>query len=195
LGLDNSELTLFLGFDLHFSKKWKLSGEYFGLRNRGGRVLEENLQWEDFTLQEGSYVSAGLNFNIYRVYVGRIFTRGQKHEFGGGLGFHLMNVRTFIEGEFLTSEGDIGFEKSTKSITIPLPNLGLWYFYAPTTKLALTLRADVFAISINEFSGSLWDLTPGLSYQFLIILVQLLITGILNLEQILILQIGKEALI
>ncbi len=128
--------------------------------------MEENLQWEDFVFQEGSNVSAGINFNIYRVYVGRIFTRGQKHEFGGGLGFHLMHVNTFIEGEVLTSEGDLGFEKNNKSITIPLPNLGLWYFYAPITKLAITLRADVFAISINDFSGNLWDLTPGLSYQF-----------------------------
>lgn len=166
LGFDNSELTFFLGFDWHFAKKWKLSGEYFGLRNRGDRVLDKDIQWEDYILEEGTNVSAGINFNIYRVYVGRIITSGQKHEFGGGLGFHFMNVRTFIEGDFLTSEGDISFEKSSKSITIPLPNLGLWYFYAPTTKLALTARADVFAISINEFSGSLWDLTPGISYQF-----------------------------
>lgn len=166
-GFDNSEATFFLGFDWRFAKKWKLSAEYFGLRNSGNRTLDQDIIWEDFTLEEGSNVSAGINFNIYRAYVGRIFTSGQKHEFGGGIGFHFMNINTYLEGAFLTSEGDLVFDKNSKSITIPLPNLGLWYYYAPTTKLALTARADVFAISINEFSGNLWDITPGITYQFL----------------------------
>ncbi|MCF6308471.1 MAG: porin family protein [Flavobacteriaceae bacterium] len=166
LGFDNAEATFFGGFDWRFSKKWKLSAEYFGLRNRGSRILDKDLQWEDFVLKEGSNVKAGLNFNIYRVYIGRIFTHGKKHEFGGGLGFHFMNVRTFVEGDFFVNDVSIGFEKSRKSITIPLPNLGLWYFYTPTSKLALTARVDVFAISINKFSGNLWNLTPGISYQF-----------------------------
>ena len=40
LGFDNSELTLFLGFNWHFSKKWK---EYFNLKNSNKRVLEEDI--------------------------------------------------------------------------------------------------------------------------------------------------------
>jgi len=164
-GFDNSELTFFLGFDWRFSEKWKLSFEYFGLKNSGSRVLEEDIEWEDLIFNEGTNVKAGIGFNLYRIYVGRTFSRGQKHEFGGGLGVHAMNVKASIEGDALTSEGNHSFEKSKKSITIPLPNLGLWYYYAPTTKWAFTARLDVFAISIGDFSGSLWDITPGVQYQ------------------------------
>ena len=164
-GFNNSEATLFLGFDWHFSKKWKLSFEYFSLKNSGSRVLTEDIMWEDLIFKEGTNVKAGINYNLYRIYVGRIFSRGQKHEFGGGLGVHAMNVKAFIEGDALTSEGNHSFEKSRKSITIPLPNLGLWYYYAPNTKWAFTTRLDVFAISIGDFSGSLWDITPGVQYQ------------------------------
>ena len=163
---DNSQITFFLGFDWRFAKKWKLSSEYFSLKNSNNRVLNEDINWGDLTFEEGTNVKGGINFNMYRVYVGRIFTSGQKHEFGGGLGVHAMNVKVFLEGDVLTSEGDISFEKSRKTITVPLPNLGLWYFYAPNTKWAFTARLDVFALSIGDFSGSLWDITPGVSYQF-----------------------------
>lgn len=38
-------------------------------------------------------------------------------------------------------------------------------FYAPNTKWAFIARLDVFAISIGDFSGSLWDIAPGVNYQ------------------------------
>lgn len=31
--------------------------------------------------------------------------------------------------------------------------------------MALTARIDVFALAIGEFSGSLWNITPGVNYQ------------------------------
>ncbi len=39
---------------------------------------------------------------MYRVYISRIFTRGQKHEFEGGFGVHAMNVSAFLESDGLT---------------------------------------------------------------------------------------------
>lgn len=128
LGVENRQSTFLLGFDWHFSKKWKLSIEYFGLKNSNSKVLKEDIIWDDFTFKEGSNVNGGTNFNIYRVSFGRIFSRGQNHEFGGSIGVHVMNAKVFLEGDVITSEGDVVFDKSRKSITIPLPNLGLWYF-------------------------------------------------------------------
>lgn len=165
-GLEDNQSTFLLGFDWRFSKKWKLAVEYFGLKKSKSRELKENITWEDLTLEEGTNVKGGYNFSLYRVYFGRIFTQGQKHEFGGGLGVHAINVRVFIEGDVLTNQGDVSFQKSRKSITIPLPNIGLWYYYAPFEKLAFTARADFFALTIDEFSGNLWNLTPGINYQF-----------------------------
>lgn len=165
-GMENSELTLFAGFQWRFAKKWKLSTDYFGIQNSGSRVLQEDINWGDFTFKQGSNISGALAFKLYRIYVGRIFTSGAKHEFGGGLGVHAMNVKVTLAGDALTSEGDLSFERSRKSITIPLPNIGLWYFYAPTTKWAFTSNFDVFYLAIGEYSGKLVNLTPGVNYQF-----------------------------
>lgn len=56
--------------------------------------------------------------------------------------------------------------------TQPLPNIALWYYYyyyyyAPTEKWAFTARFDWFGISIDEFSGSLWDFGPRVNYQII----------------------------
>lgn len=165
-GLEDSQLTFFAGFNWRFAKKWKLSTAYFSLQNSGSSVLQEDINWEDFTFKQGSNVNGALNFNLYRIYVGRIFSSGAKHEFGGGLGVHAMNIIISIEGEVLSSAGDHSFEKSRSSITLPLPNIGLWYFYAPTPKWAFTSSFDFFYLTIGEYSGNLVNLTPGVNYQF-----------------------------
>lgn len=165
IGLKDEQTTLFFGSNWRFAEKWKLSVDYFGLKNSGSGVLEEDINWDDFTFEQGTNVGATSGFNLYRIYVGRIFTRGAKHEFGGGLGVHAINLRASIEGEVLTNKGDHSFETSRKSVTIPLPNLGLWYFYAPNTKWAFTSKFDVFYIAIGDFSGNLINITPGVKYQ------------------------------
>lgn len=164
--LDNSEATFFGGFDWRFAKKWKLGFEYFGLSNENKVSLEEDFEWEDIIFKEGTGVKGGVKINIYRAFIGRIFTSGNKHEFGGGLGAHTMSVKAYIAAQLNVNDDEYSGESSSKSITLPLPNLGIWYYFTPTSKLALTARFDVFAISINEFSGSLWDVTPGIQYQF-----------------------------
>ena len=166
-GVKDVQTTLFLGGTWRFAEKWKLSLDYFGLKNSGSKVLEEDIHWDDLTFEQGTNVKGANRFNMYRIYVGRIFTRGEKHEFGGGLGVHAINVEVSIEGDVLTNLEDISFERSRKSITLPLPNLGLWYFYAPTAKWAFTSKLDVFYISIGDFSGNLLNVTPGVHYQFL----------------------------
>lgn len=164
-GLESSQTTFLFSFDWRFAKKWKVAFEYFGINNSNTRTLNKDVTWEDFTLEQGTNIKGGVDFRIYRIYFGRIFTQGQKHQFGGGLGVHLMNTRASIEGNVLTNLGDVVFETSRKTITIPLPNLGLWYYYTPIPKLALIARVDFFTLSINEFSGTLWNVTPQANYQ------------------------------
>jgi hypothetical protein len=165
-GIETSEFTLFAGFEWRFAKKWKLSTNYFGIQNSGSKVLEKDINWGDYTIKQGTNVYGKIGINVYRIYVGRIFTSGAKHEFGGGLGVHAMNAKAIIEGEMLSSEGDFSFQRSRKSITLPLPNFGLWYYFAPNTNWAFTSNLDVFYLAIGNYSGNLVNLSPGVNYQF-----------------------------
>ena len=163
--LNNNEATLFLNFEWRFTKKWKLSAEYFALKQSHIAELEEDIVFEDVTFEKGTNITGGFGLNMYRIYVGRSLLTRLKHELGVGLGVHALNTSAFIEGDAFTSEGDINFERRKVSVTIPLPNIGFWYFYTPNTKWALVARVDWFGITIGDYSGSLWNVAPGVKYQ------------------------------
>lgn len=164
--LKDSEITLFAGFEWRFAKKWRLATDYFGVQNSGSRILKEDLVWDNFTLEKGTNASGIIKMHLYRLYVGRIFSSGAKHEFGGGLGIHAINTDVTVEGDVLTSEGDNSFESSRKTAMVPLPNIALWYYYAPNTKWAFTANFDVFYMKIGDYSGNLVNFSPGVNYQF-----------------------------
>lgn len=167
--LNDNEPTLFLKFDWKFAKMWIVSGEYFSVKNAHTLSLEKDIEWEDIVFEKGSSVRGGFGINMFRTFVGRIISTGDKHEFGGGLGAHLMNTNAFIEGHLNISDSDdneiIKFEKRRVSATIPLPNIGLWYYFAPSKKWLLTARVDWFGISVGEYSGILWNVAPSVNYQ------------------------------
>ena len=154
-----------LNFTWRFSKNYSVNAEYFSVNTSKTVTLDETVEWNDKTYELGAEVTGGYKFALYRVFFGRVISRGNKHEFGGGLGFHTVGVKAYIEGEASVNDGSVSFERSSASVTLPLPNIGLWYIWAPHQKWAFTGRVDWFGVSISNYSGNLWGLTPGVSYQ------------------------------
>lgn len=154
-----------LNFTWRFSKNYSVNAEYFSVNTSKTVTLDETVEWNDKTYEVGAEVTGGYKFALYRIFFGRVISRGNKHEFGGGLGFHTVGVKGFLEGEASVNEGSASFTRSSASVTIPLPNIGFWYFWAPDQKWAFTGRVDWFGISISNYSGNLWGLTPSVNYQ------------------------------
>ncbi|UCE93479.1 MAG: hypothetical protein JSV73_11880 [Flavobacteriaceae bacterium] len=167
LGLNDNETTYFVNFEWRWNKKWRLTAETFGINNAAKATLDTTLVFDEFTFEKGSNVRAGVEFSLYRVFVGRLISSGQKHSLGGGLGVHALNIGAFIEGNIKSNNEEIDgeFRKSRVSALIPLPNLGFWYHWAPNEKWALIARTDWFGITIDKYSGGLWNISPGIRYQ------------------------------
>lgn len=166
---NNNSLRPQFYFDWRFSKKWKLSAEAFNTNYSKKVELEEdiNIGESNYTFKEGSFVKLGYKINVYRIFVGRVISSGLKHELGGGLGLHLTNIGPFIEGNIKINDIDNEFRKASVSLTAPLPNIALWYYFAPTEKWSFTARFDWFGITVDEYSGSLWDFGPSVRYQII----------------------------
>jgi len=60
----------------------------------------------------GGEASLGYSISLYRVFFGRVISRGQKHELGAGLGIHALNPKGFIEGNAFIDDQEAGFERS-----------------------------------------------------------------------------------
>lgn len=163
---DENESTLFLSFYWRFARMWSVSVETFRVKSENSVTLEEDIVWDDVVYNTGIDVTAGFGLRMYRILIGRTITKGLKHEFGVGLGVHALDIETFIEGEVRIDKIESGFEKRSVSAVAPLPNISVWYLYAPNDKWMFSGKVDWFGISVGDYSGYMWDLGPGVNYQF-----------------------------
>jgi hypothetical protein len=159
--------TYNLGFDWRFSRKWKLSADYFNMRNVKVADLAEPIKWEDYIFD--GEVTLGVNIGVLRTMVSRIISQGDKHELGVGIGFHIMPINIYVEGR-ATLEGPDGTviregERQSLSVTAPLPDIGLYYNWAPTSKWFFLANVDFLYVAIGDYKGWLWDFNAGVKYQ------------------------------
>ena len=164
---NDNEATFFFNGEWRWNKKWRLTGEYFAVNNASRVELERDIEFENITFEKGTFVRGGVEFALFRVFVGRTISSGPKHSLGAGLGVHTLNIGAFIEGEVRTDQGDKEFRAPRVNFVIPLPNIGGWYHWAPTPKWAFVARVDWFGISIDQYSGGLWNIAPGVKFQII----------------------------
>lgn len=169
LGLEKGDNTFNLNFHWRFSrnKLWSLRGEYFKVGNTRNVTLDEEIEWDGTTYPVGGEASVSFGFGLYRIFFGRAISTGLKHEFSGGLGIHGLNVSASVAGEGFVRDQSAGFSKNGVSVFLPLPNIGLWYIWAPSEKWAFSASVDWFGIQIDNISGGLWNVSPGVTYQII----------------------------
>ena len=159
--------TYNLGFDWRFSRKWKLSADYFRMKNVKVAELKEPIEWEDYIFD--GEVEVGIDIGVLRTMVSRIISQGDKHELGVGIGFHIMPISIYVEGEatLIGPDGEVStdVDRQNLSVTAPLPDFGLYYNWAPTSKWFFSADVDFLYIAIGDYKGWLWDLNAGVKYQ------------------------------
>lgn len=164
-GLNNDQSRLSGTFYWRFGEKWSVAFQYFDQKSSSTAVLDEDIEWEDFILESGSNVSAGTFNEVYRLFFGRKFSTGDKHEFGAGLGVHWMEIGAFVAGEFILNGNSTGVRRESVSAAAPLPNIGAWYYYAWNKRWAAHARVDWLSANIDEYSGNLVNSAVGINFQ------------------------------
>jgi opacity protein-like surface antigen len=169
LGLKQGENTFNLTFMWRFSrnKLWSVRGDYFKVGTTRNVTLDEEIEWNDITYPVGGEARVNYGIGLYRIFFGRAISTGQKHELGGGLGIHGLNVKASVEGEGFIGDQSAGFSRSNVDAFLPLPNVGFWYMWAPTKRWAFSAGLDWFGIKIDNISGGLWNVSPGVSFQII----------------------------
>ncbi len=167
VGVD--ETSTFLNAELRWKfgkqRKWSLWGQYFNNNATGDATLTEDITWQDITFREGTFVGAGVDLAVTRVFIGRSFAKNQQHDFGIGAGLHILDFSAFIEGDILIDEESSEFKRVEASKSQPLPNVGAWYNYSPARKWLLHGRVDWISASIGDYDGTLWNTSIGVNYQ------------------------------
>jgi hypothetical protein len=165
-GLKKSDETFALNFGWRFGEKWELGGQYFKSGGDRGKVLDEDVEWNDIIFEQGTGIAAGQNFSLIRIFFARRFeSSSDQHEFGVGAGFHWLEISGYIEGDLIIGGGGTEFRRESVEAKAPLPNLGVWYMYSISPKLALKARFDWLDVSFDIYDGTLVNASAGLNYQ------------------------------
>jgi len=165
LKLDKSDTTGSLNFRWRFGEKWSVMGQYWSLDSSGGAILEQDIEWEDVVFKEGTFVNGGVDTSVGRVFFGRVFSSSAQHEFGLGVGFHWMELDTFLEGEVIVNESTTEFQRVAVDAAFPMPNIGGWYMYSWSPKWLFEARLDWLSASIGDYSGGILNASAGINYQ------------------------------
>jgi hypothetical protein len=165
LGVDDDDTSVSLTFRWNFGEKWSLWGQYWNVNAGGGAVLTEDVEFEDLVFQQGSTVAAGVHNKVARVFFGRKFSEGPRHEFGLGIGFHWLEMGAYIEGEAFINDIPSGFQRGDVDASAPMPNIGGWYYYSPSKRWLFEARLDWLDVSVGDYSGGILNSSVGVHFQ------------------------------
>ncbi len=160
-----SQSTGMFDFRWRYTKNWHFQTTYWNTDSESRKTLTADFEFGGETFQAGSFVGTGVDTSIARLFWGRSFFRKPNHDWGVGLGLHWMEIDVFVEGQIDTGGGSTGFRRESASAVAPLPNLGIWYNYSWSPNWVLLTRFDWLEITIDEFSGSMYDVSVGVNYQ------------------------------
>jgi hypothetical protein len=122
---------------------------------------------EEFQLEAGSFLGAGIDTSVARLFWGRSFFRTPRTDWGVGFGVHWLEIDVYVEGQI--SVAGAGSFKEVKresaSAGAPLPNLGIWYMHSWSPKWVVITRLDWLDITFEEYSGRMIDASVGVNYQ------------------------------
>lgn len=163
-GFSDSDETFAAEIGWRFGEKWQLRGQYFRVDNNTRVSLEEDVEWGDVVFNVGTFVGAGNDYQVTRLFFGRTFKSSERSEFGLGLGAHILDVSAYINGNATIDGVDVGYAQERASIAQPLPNFGAWYMHAFSEKWAGTIRADWLSASIDDYDGYIVNAAVNLGY-------------------------------
>jgi len=167
--LDVSDRSSFFNGNLRWkfgsTRKWSVAAQYFSNKATGDAVLEEDVEWQGLTFKEGTFVGAGVELAVTRLFLGRSFILNEQHDLGLGVGLHNLDISAYIEGEVIINDQTTGFRRAQVGENQPLPNIGGWYNYSPAKHWLLHARVDWISAKLGDYDGGLWNTNVGIGYQ------------------------------
>ena len=160
-----SDTTYSIDFSWRIGERWRLLAQHFESDGGASHTLEQDIPWKDVIFPRDSDVSAGSDFSLFSISIGREFATHDRHELGIGAGLHIIDLGAYITGSTLDDGGESGVRTEAVSVSGPLPNIGAWYRYSITPRLVFRSRLDWLKADVGKYDGKVISLSLGLNYK------------------------------
>ena len=149
-GFSDSDETFSAEIGWRFGEKWQLRGQYFRVDNNSRASVEEDIEWGDVVFNGGTFVGAGNDYQVTRLFFGRTFRSSGRRELGFGLGAHILDISAYIDGNATIDGVEVGYRKERASLSQPLPMCGARYVQACSENWATQSRVDWLSASVVD---------------------------------------------
>jgi hypothetical protein len=165
LGLDDSQTTFYGAGYWRFFPRHRIGVGYFRFKDEITATAQQDLQIGDEIFPVGASISTESKFEIFPIHYSFSFIKREKMEFSGSLGLHWYRINFAVAGSASLANLDAGTEVEAKAAA-PLPLLGLQFEYYFTPKWTASIHAEAFSLSIDDFDGSLVNVSARTEYWF-----------------------------
>jgi hypothetical protein len=149
-----------------FADRHKARFMWFSTSRDATRTLEEDIDWGDETFPVNARVNGEFGFDVYELTYEYAFLRRENYEVSASLGLHYTSLELTMSARAESSGGTLNADISEKgSVGAPLPVIGLRGQWSLPYDLWIDLGAQYFALSIDEYDGSLSDLRATVVWQ------------------------------
>jgi hypothetical protein len=149
-----------------FADRHKARFMWFNSSRDASRTLEEDIDWGDETFPVDARVDAEFSFDVYELAYEYAFLRRDNYEVSGSFGLHYTELDLTLSARAEFSDGALERDISESgNVGAPLPVFGLRGLWALPYDFWIDAQAQYFALSIDEYDGSLTDLRLLVTWQ------------------------------
>ena len=149
-----------------FADRHKARFMVFNSSRSESATLNEDIDFGGETYPVNARVDAEFQFDIYELAYEYAFLRRETYEVAGSFGVHYTTLTAELKAKASTSNGTISADlKEEGSVDLPLPVFGLRGTWGLPHNFWLDAGAQYFALSIDEYDGSVQDYRVGLTWQ------------------------------
>lgn len=148
------------------SGRHKLRMLAFAMNRDNTRSFDEDIEWGDATFPVGADVKAEFKFSVIELAYEYEFMQRDNYELGASFGVHYTALEASLSGQAFVGEETAPIDyKKEGSVDLPLPVFGLRGLWRLPQNFWIEASGQYFALSIDEYDGSVQDYRVLLNWQ------------------------------
>jgi hypothetical protein len=160
---DNDD-TAYLGLLWKVNEKWRAEFSYFRTDYNSSFIADEVINSGDQTIPVGAEVNTGLSVDFLIAQVGYSFYDTDTTDMGLGLGFHFVNLESFVTaGLGVDDRSDFNFDGGVDFLA-PWPNFYGYFYHTFNDRIAARGYAGYFSMAYEEIDGKLSTVNVSVDY-------------------------------
>jgi hypothetical protein len=163
LGLEDSDRFRIDAY-WRIAPKHKIRVMYFDTSNSADKTLERTIEFDGQTYNVGLDIHAKTETQVTELAYEYTFLKRDMYDLSASFGIHNLKFNTFLGGEL--NGQPLANLQNTAEANGPLPVVGLHGVWRFNDKFYIDAMAQYFAISFEEYDGSVTDLTASAVWQF-----------------------------